>query len=398
MVLFGFKVIVNILFYFQIKEVQKFIMLRLQGDYTDLIRFIPAGREESTKKSKEITNHLTSNLSGKDAKEFYESLFVDEKVEISKCTDNNYYRQKKKRKLTVDSSCSKQKIKRKISQESNSNYDDICLKQNSSKKQNNLEQRFNKNEFLKCAQCGKLKQMKILIERGIPVDVCDSYGWTAIMCAAYEGHYDIVDCLLEHGANVNICNGQNKTAYSLASEKGHKSVLKVIDKHRKLQSTEPQDNQFSDISNIFFCKVCKSEFNNCTKKEHETSTIHLFNLNLKPKPDQFLLPSTNVGYQMMKKKGWDGEKGLGVSGQGQKYPVKTVLKHDRKCLGNDTCKTNKPRITHFGPGDTNSVKSKPKKQTERKLSARTLSKKAKLVHDRQMKQWEQNFRMYFNSE
>lgn len=371
-------------------------MIRLKGDYTDLIRFIPAGKEETTNKNKKNATHQTSNLSGEDAKEFYESLFADEKEETSECTRHDS--QKQKRKLKEDSSFLKRKRKRKISQESNGNHGDTSFKQSSSKIQTNCEMNFNKNEFLKCAQYGKLKQMKKLLENGVPVDVSDGYGWTAIMCAAYEGHCDIVDCLLKHGADVDICDGHNKTAYSLASERGNKSVLKVIDKHRRNQSKEPQDNNFSEILKSFFCEICKSEFSNCTEKEHETSTVHLFNLKLKPKPDKFLIPSSNVGYQLMKKKGWDGEKGLGASGQGQKYPVKTVLKRDRKCLGNDTDKKVKPRITHFGPGDTSSVKNKPKLQSERKLSARTLSKKAKLAQDRKRKKWEQNLRIYFNSE
>jgi hypothetical protein len=36
---------------------------------------------------------------------------------------------------------------------------------------------------------------------------------------------------------------------------------------------------------------------------------------------------------MMLRSGWDGRKGLGPEGQGQRYPVKTILKKDRKCLG-----------------------------------------------------------------
>jgi hypothetical protein len=47
---------------------------------------------------------------------------------------------------------------------------------------------------------------------------------------------------------------------------------------------------------------------------------------------------------MMLRSGWDGRKGLGPEGHGQRYPVKTILKKDRKCLG--SLKEEKPKIMY----------------------------------------------------
>ena len=38
----------------------------------------------------------------------------------------------------------------------------------------------------------------------------------------------------------------------------------------------------------------------------------------------------NVGYQLMRKGGWDGHSGLGGHNEGRLFPVKSVLKADRE--------------------------------------------------------------------
>merc|ERR1719391_788067 len=67
----------------------------------------------------------------------------------------------------------------------------------------------------------------------------------------------------------------------------------------------------------------------------------------------FILPESNVGFRLMKKRGWDGVSGLGQSGSGKLFPVKTTFKHDKRGL-EVGCKK-KMRITHFGPNDISSV-------------------------------------------
>jgi len=45
--------------------------------------------------------------------------------------------------------------------------------------------------------------------------------------------------------------------------------------------------------------------------------------------------------------------GLGPDGKGHKFPIKTVLKQDRKCLGQK--EQSKPKVTHFAANDARSV-------------------------------------------
>jgi len=58
---------------------------------------------------------------------------------------------------------------------------------------------------------------------------------------------------------------------------------------------------------------------------------------------------------MLQGGGWDETSGLGPTGKGQKYPVKTVLKRDRCGLG-CTASSSKARVTHFAANDNDAVK------------------------------------------
>ena len=56
----------------------------------------------------------------------------------------------------------------------------------------------------------------------------------------------------------------------------------------------------------------------------------------------------------MVNQGWNAEKGLRPENSGVKFPVKSVLKRNRKSLG--ALAKGKTKITHFGPGDESAVK------------------------------------------
>lgn len=42
------------------------------------------------------------------------------------------------------------------------------------------------------------------------------------------------------------------------------------------------------------------------------------------------ISSKSPGYKLLKTYGWSESKGLGKSGEGRKYPIKTMLKRDTK--------------------------------------------------------------------
>ncbi|XP_070581360.1 G patch domain and ankyrin repeat-containing protein 1 homolog isoform X2 [Ptychodera flava] len=251
------------------------------------------------------------------------------------------------------------------------------------------------NAFLRNAQNGDLSELMKCLEKGCDINAYDSFSWTALMCASHSGQSGIVHHLLLHGADRSLINSQGQTAVDLAEMAGHHNVvhlLKFYDRGQELtQEKHCEAGDSATDQRHFWCEICKIDFPEVNRTEHKHSTVHLFNSKHTKLPTQYFIPENNVGFQMMIKKGWDREKGLGPKGVGHKYPIKTVLKRDRHCLGSDR---KKARVTHFKPNDVNAVQ-KPKQ--EKYLRIGKISKQARVRQDKKTKNWERNMRMYFNS-
>lgn len=70
-----------------------------------------------------------------------------------------------------------------------------------------------------------------LLEAGAPVDQRGSEsfeGWTALMCAAAEGHAKWVKALAEAGADVNALDVFGRTALMIAAEEGQADCVKAL--------------------------------------------------------------------------------------------------------------------------------------------------------------------------
>ncbi|XP_052815663.1 G patch domain and ankyrin repeat-containing protein 1-like [Mya arenaria] len=241
------------------------------------------------------------------------------------------------------------------------------------------------HKLLTLSQNGDISALEKLLGDGhVDVNFQDQYGWTAVMCAGVAGHFKAVQFLLSVGASRYVINSQNKTVDDLCP-----NLLRELE---KLEREKPKKSKKRRSS--FFCDICGCEFSDSTPVEHNSSTLHLFNIGRKPKTDHFMLQKNNIGFQLMEKSGWDGQSGLGSKGQGQKYPVKTSLKRDRKCLGGDD-KKSKTKVTHFGPNDASAVKSLKRPQ-ERVMSAATVSKRERKRKIKKDKNWERDLRTYMN--
>ena len=243
-------------------------------------------------------------------------------------------------------------------------------------------------DLLVHAQSGDIKALeKLLQNQYVDVNFQDQFGWTAMMCSAVAGHYKVVRYLMSKGASRFDVNKSGKSVDDL--------VPSLEIKLRKLDAeVNRQKSSVSHQFETFYCDICAKEFKETTKLAHQSSTVHLFNMGVKPKNDNFNAHVANKGFQLMQKSGWDGESGLGSQGQGQKFPVKTSLKRDRKCLGADDSKL-KAKVTHFGPNDLNAVNSLKKKE-ERVVSARTVSRRQRNRQIQKDKKWERELRTYMN--
>ena len=253
------------------------------------------------------------------------------------------------------------------------------------------------NKLLQGAHHGDLRQVKDALRDGCDINVTDEFSWTALMCASHSGHTDVVKYLLRKDASWSDSDKKGRTALTLARMAGHGAICDIL----KGASPDQVRSRHQELSKkeTYTCEICKAEFKETPKSDHESSTIHLFNCQHKPQSTRYYLPESNVGFQMLVKDGWNKEHGLGPSGKGMKFPVKTVLKRDRHGLGADAGDPKaRPRVTHFKPYDVSAVK-KPKKDqssNEKKMRANTLSKKSRKKAASKEKAWEIGFRQSFN--
>lgn len=237
------------------------------------------------------------------------------------------------------------------------------------------------------------------------VDMSDDFGWTPLMSAAYCGHLEIVQFLLNLGANKKARDKSGLTAAQLALKKNYLSIVALLKKKsesissinqlsanipnvnnsntfsvRSTSEESPMEHNKDDVTEqktrqkqnaLFYCEICKTTFQETTPQKHGSSTLHIFNTKPKLKLVMYGISRQNKGYRMLLNTGWDEEAGLGPSGKGIKYPIKTCLKMDRKGLGQLV--ENEYKITHFKSGDTTAINnSKPKQKPLKKRDRERL--------------------------
>ena len=266
------------------------------------------------------------------------------------------------------------------------------------------------SQVFRFAQDGNLDSLvKALTEGHVSIDVTDNFNWTLLMSAAFAGHTDTVEYLLRSGAQwrtIVDCSGQN--AVDLAQYAGHSHIAELIEHYddpesytetgettvsgtdSQSQSSARSDKIKREKGEPFFCELCQLTISQDVPHKHNTSTLHQFNCQHHPSPHTvYGIPQSNRGYQMLLKRGWDPEGGLGSEQQGQQFPVKTILKRDR--LGFGITEKEKARVTHFEAGDTAAIKRPGEEHSSRHQKKRDILRAAG-----KQKQWEHRMRQYMN--
>lgn len=65
--------------------------------------------------------------------------------------------------------------------------------------------------------------MRLLLDYGANLEEKNDEGYTSLMEASREGHYDVVELLLNHGADVNAKHENGvETSLTLAASGGYK--------------------------------------------------------------------------------------------------------------------------------------------------------------------------------
>lgn len=216
---------------------------------------------------------------------------------------------------------------------------------------------FERNKFFGLATANNVTELARINYKAGDVDVCDDFGWTALMMAACEGAIDAVRILLQLGADKNIKEKTGRTARDFAIEKGYDHIATILQTNvEDSKGPASQEASYSTASvEPFYCATCEHTFTDTTRLQHATSTLHQFRTKAtgtQNKLNKFNISNKNRGLQLMVKQGWDKESGLGPTQAGRLYPVKTVIRKKRTGLGT---KQEPARVTHFGAFDKEAV-------------------------------------------
>ena len=75
---------------------------------------------------------------------------------------------------------------------------------------------------------GLVNIVKILLDKGLDVNIQDSYGATPLQVAARNGHEPVVRLLLENEADISTENKKGETALYWAARNGHKTIVGLL--------------------------------------------------------------------------------------------------------------------------------------------------------------------------
>ncbi|CAG5132947.1 unnamed protein product [Candidula unifasciata] len=400
------------------------------SSFCNLIQFVPqlTGKERETEQKNKTACTSEVDECGEDIKHFYEALVSSDAAFNSQVTDSNpeinVIKTNKKDKLdsvspeinpsSLITACNNDKVARPRKRErtvSSKLHEHKAATHQTSTAQNSYLPHSQTFKLLQAAQMGELKQVSALLTKGVNVNCQDYFGWTPLMVAAKQGNDEIVQYLLKHGCDHTVSSLDGHTAVTLARLGGHEHIVATIldysrcDLHERIATSNLGAEQEPDLrpddvakekssGGTYFCQICKREVS-LSEKSHETSTVHLFNSGHKSKQPSYLLPETNKGFDMLLKMGWQVDKGLGPHGDGPKYPVKTVLKLDRKGLGIDNCAKKKAKITHFNPNDKSAIEHRSEIPV-RTISARKAAQFANKAKEKRDRQRERRLRFEFN--
>lgn len=247
--------------------------------------------------------------------------------------------------------------------------------------------KFEKQNLFKLAIADDADGIQNLMQTSIDPDInaTDAYGWTALMMAACEGAENSFQVLLELGADLTVADKKGNTAITLATKKGFQQILDTLEEFKKQQElieiSDDDDDQ--QDQGTLYCKECGIEISMTSSKSHQTSTVHLFSCKFKGNTNikSFGIARTNLGFQMMRRTGWDGNTGLGAKQNGKLYPIKTVIRKRGTGLGIDQ---DPAKITHFKANDPRSINFRP--------PPRALTRKEIIENDLKDKRRDQRLR------
>ena len=380
------------------------------------ITFLPQQVKDSTL-SEDTTEtdglEKSKKLTGEEAKKIYEDIVCSEVCSNSQ-TENVKKTRTSDKKLTPVGRAKNSftKLRRRSSS--------LISHFKPSKKQVKSNPPLSVSKLFQSVQSGDVYTLEQALLDGCDVNTRDAYSWSLLMSASYAGHLPVVQLLLTHGAIWRgVRDQRGLDAVALATIAGHRDIVEMLLPSTTNDCTctqsSPDDSDVSlrslrkrrcsaldeEYQSSYYCHTCEVQVQGDEMK-HDLSTVHQFNSQFRTTDIPYSIPQSNKGYQMMVKRGWNPENGLGPTEQGTLQPIKTVLKRDRQGLGSG--RKQKPRVTHFTSFDKSAIQRSPvrtrsisRRRDEEKITPRS-SKRARRDALQKDKQWEINMRRYLNTD
>ncbi|XP_076003835.1 G patch domain and ankyrin repeat-containing protein 1 [Genypterus blacodes] len=349
--------------------------------------FTPASERDvfRTEEPRPSSSHTHSELSGQEARHFYESIMNDD--------DEDRGRPEELRKAVH-----KRKERRKNNRAARGRVSDGGVRGNTAAPRDTQRCSERSMELLglrllRCAHEGDISGLKEQLSRGVNVNFQDSFFWTAVMCASCSGQQAAVRLLLQRGAAwVGVVDTQGRDAKDLALAGGHHGVLEELESNgtRAQRDHTLSVQSHSSASDLQRCEVCDCQYSGGLSS-HLSSTLHQFSLRRPQPTPYYCLPPSSASYKMMVRCGWKPGGGLGPEGAGPQQPVATVLKRDHGGLGYGA--TKRAKVTHFPAKDRNAVKL-PAKEKQFRLGRGERKEESRRKKEMDTN-WERDFRASF---
>ena len=83
---------------------------------------------------------------------------------------------------------------------------------------------------------GHLEVVRLLLERGVNIDVIDEDGKTPLMHAAENGYLNVVEFLLEKRANYNLRDNNGNSALDIARSERKEQIVARLERELEIEA------------------------------------------------------------------------------------------------------------------------------------------------------------------
>ena len=83
-------------------------------------------------------------------------------------------------------------------------------------------------QALDFARQGETEALELMVQAGMPVNLCDGKGQTLLMLASYHGHFETTKMLLLRGAEIDRRNDRGQTPLGGVAFKGYSEIASLL--------------------------------------------------------------------------------------------------------------------------------------------------------------------------